>query len=454
MRKLIFILSLCTTIGASARQDTLKYRILLTDKAATVYSTERPEEFLSEKAIARRVRQSLPVDSTDLPVCERYIDAIRDEGVNIVVAGKWNNFVTVSCNDPAVIDRITELPFVRSAEKVWTAPHKGGKGEAAGRNSIVDTIPAGSGNFYGQSYKQINRNNGEKLHEAGFRGEGITIAVIDAGFHNIDRMPALDNVWIHGTKDFVDPGSDIYTGGSHGLKVLSCMAVDKPHIMVGTAPGASYWLLRAEDEASEYPVEEDYAAAAIEYADSVGVDLINMSLGYYAFDDKSKNYRLRDLDGEYSLLSRQASRVADKGMVFVCSAGNSGIGSWKKITPPADARRVITVGAVSGDGTLAPFSSIGNTADGRIKPDVAAVGLNASVLAPNGQPAFANGTSFAAPVLCGLVACLWQACPQLTAGEIIETVKQAGDRADFPDNIYGYGIPDMWKAYQSAANNQ
>lgn len=453
MRKLVFALSLCAFIGAYGQQDSLKFRILLTDKAATTYSTERPEEFLSEKAINRRVRQNLPVDSTDLPVCERYVNAIRDKGVRIVATGKWENFVTVSCNDSSLISEIAELPFVRCADRVWKAPRGGNTDKAAKRRPLVDTIPAKNGNYYGRAYGQISYNNGDKLHEAGFRGKGMTIAVIDAGYHNVDKMPALNNARILGARDFVNPGSDVYAGGSHGLKVLSCMAANKPHILVGTAPEASYWLLCSEDEASEFPVEEDYAAAAIEYADSLGVDLINMSLGYYAFDDKTKNYRYRDLDGARSLLSRQASRIANKGMVLVCSAGNAGIGSWKKITPPGDARHVLTVGAITKDSLLAPFSSIGNTADGRIKPDAVAIGLQASVLGTSGQPDFANGTSFASPILCGMVACLWQACPELNATEIIEAVKQAGDRVDFPDNIYGYGIPDMWKAYQSVSNN-
>ena len=181
----------------------------------------------------------------------------------------------------------------------------------------------------------------------------------------------------------------------------------------------------------------------MEFADSVGVDVINTSLGYYAFDDKSKNYTYRDLDGHRVLMSRQASRVADKGMVLVCSAGNSGAGSWKKITPPGDAEHVLTVGAIDRNGLLAPFSSVGNTADNRVKPDVVALGSEADVIGTDGNQAKANGTSFASPIMCGMVACLWQSLPGLTAKEVIELVRKLGDRADFPDNIYGYGVPDF-----------
>ena len=273
--------------------------------------------------------------------------------------------------------------------------------------------------------------------------------MIDAGLHNVDKIDAMKNIRILGVRDFVNPEADIYAESSHGMSVLSCMAMNQPHVMIGTAPEASYWLLRSEDEYSENLVEQDYWAAAIEFADSVGVDLVNTSLGYYSFDDPAKNYRYRDLNGHYALMSREAAKAADKGMIVVCSAGNSGAGSWKKVTPPGDAENIITVGAVTKRGELAPFSSVGNTADGRVKPDVVAVGLNSDVMGTDGNLRRANGTSFASPIMCGMVACLWQACPKLTAKQIIDLVRQSGDRADFPDNIYGYGIPDLWKAYQS-----
>ena len=208
--------------------------------------------------------------------------------------------------------------------------------------------------------------------------------------------------------------------------------------------------MRIEDDLSEHLVEQDYWAAALEFADSVGVDVVNTSLGYHQFDDSTKNYRYRDLNGRFALMSRQAARSADKGMILVCSAGNTGTGTWKKITPPGDAENVLTVGAVDKEGVLAVFSAVGNTADGRVKPDVMALGRKAFVMGTDGTVGTANGTSFSSPIMCGMVACLWQALPKLTAKQIIELVRSSGDRADCPDNIYGYGIPDMWKAYQSA----
>lgn len=434
---------------AVAQQDTLKYRINLADKAQTTFSLKHPQAFLSQKAIARRHKQHLAIDSTDLPVCATYIEAIRRKGVSVITTGKWENFVTVSCNDTTRIDDIVQLPFVCSTQKVWIAPDPKKPTMAAKRDSLVNTLVT-TDHLYGLASEQIEISKGDKLHQAGFQGQGITIAVIDAGFHNVDAITAMDNIQILGTKDFVNPqGGSIYAESSHGLGVLSCMAMNKPHVMIGTAPQACYWLLRSEDEYSEHLVEQDYWAAAIEFADSVGVDVVNTSLGYYAFDDVSMNYNYRNLDGKHALISRQAAKAGDKGMVIVCSAGNAGGGSWKKITPPADGDNVLTVGAIDKKGVLAPFSSVGNTADNRVKPDVMAVGVAANIIGTDGVPRTANGTSFASPIICGMVACLWQASPQLTAKEVMELVRQSGDRLDAPDNIYGYGIPDMWKAYQS-----
>ena len=454
MRKLISFLAIALlATGASAQQDTLKYRISLKDKAATEYSLKKPEKYLSAKAIERRRKQNLPIDSTDLPVCRKYIDEIRKQGVKIVVTGKWDNFVTVSCNDTTLIDRIAALPFVLSTEKVWISPGAGKPSMETERDSVLNQPTIHPDSIYGRAITQIQMSNGDKLHEAGFKGQGMTIAVIDAGFHNVDKITAMQNIRILGTKDFVNQQADIFAESSHGMSVLSCIGMNRPDIMTGTAPEASFWLLRSEDEYSEHLVEQDYWSAAVEFADSVGVDVINTSLGYYSFDAKSKNYKYRDLDGHHALMSRQASHIADKGMILVCSAGNSGAGSWKKITPPGDADNVLTVGAIDKRAVLATFSSVGNTADHRVKPDVVAVGVGSDVIRTDGNQGRANGTSFSSPIMCGMVTCLWQACPTLTAKEVIELVRRSGDRAGFPDNIYGYGVPDMWKAYNDYKSN-
>jgi subtilisin family serine protease len=200
--------------------------------------------------------------------------------------------------------------------------------------------------------------------------------------------------------------------------------------------------------------EEDYWAAAVEFADSAGVDIINSSLGYHRFDDATQNYRYCDLDGNTAMISRTASMLARKGIILVNSAGNDGLGTWKKINVPADARDIITVGAVSANGDNAAFSAIGPTTDGRVKPDVMAMGSPTSVITGRGSISKDIGTSFSAPLVAGMIACLWQAFPDKTALQIIEMVRKGGNRADCPDNILGYGIPDFWNIYHQETRKE
>ena len=221
MGKRFIILSALALLaaGASAQpQDTLKYRISLRDKAATIYSLEHPEQFLSQKAIDRRRKQNLAVDSTDLPVCRKYIDEIRRQGVNVVVTGKWENFVTVSCNDSALIGRIAALPFVRATEKVWTAPEMDGEIVAGMRDSVINAPKIYTDSIYGPAITQIQLSNGDKLHDAGFKGQGMTIAVIDAGFHNLDKITAMQNIRVLGDKGLCRPSADLFAGSSHGTE--------------------------------------------------------------------------------------------------------------------------------------------------------------------------------------------------------------------------------------------
>ncbi len=440
---------LVCTATASAENTLYRYRVQLKDKAQTAYSLDRPEEFLSLRSIERRTRQGLKPDSTDLPVCAAYIRRLEAQGGKFVSASKWNNTVLMQTADEQTAERFLANPFVKSVRKVWVGSDSVPERPRDRKKEVADKWNK-LGDVYGTAADQIRIHRGDSLHEAGFRGQGMTIAVIDAGYYNVDAMKIFGKLRILGAKDFVNPSSDIYAEHEHGMKVLSCMAADKPHVMVGTAPEAAYWLLRTEDNDSEQPAEEDNWAAAVEFADSVGADIVNTSLGYFSFNDATDNYLYRELDGHTSLMAASASRAADKGMLVVCSAGNSGAASWKKITPPADAKNVLTVGAIDALGLNAPFSSVGNTADNRIKPDIMAMGVHTAVAGRNGGTAYANGTSFASPVFCGLAACLWQACPWLTVRQLIDVVHRASDRYAFPDNIYGYGVTDIWKAYRLA----
>ena len=436
----------CLALSASAEKN-YKYRVSLKDKAGTAYSVDKPQEFLSERALERRNRQQLSVDETDLPVSQVYVDELKGLGAKLVTSSRWNNTVVLEVSDTLLMDEVAKKSFVKGIKKVWTQldsiPPRNKKRGKEVTNDVKE-----SGHYYGKAFRQINIHGGDSLHAAGFTGKGMHVAVIDAGFYNADKIKFFKKMDLLGTRDFVNPNSDIYAENSHGMKVLSCMAANIKDAFVGTAPEASYWLLRSEDQDTEQPIEEDYWAAAIEFADSVGVDVVNTSLGYYEFDEGYGGYRYRDLDGHYSLMSHSASVAADKGIVVVCSAGNSGRSAWKKVTPPGDSENVITVGALTKELKNAEFSSIGDTSDGRVKPDVMAIGVNSVVSGNDGTVSKANGTSFASPTMCGVVACFWQACPWLTAKEVIKAVQQAGDRVDYPDNIYGYGVPNLWKAYQ------
>ena len=433
-------------LSASAERN-YKYRVNLKDKVGTACSVDNPQAFLSERALERRNRQNLPIDETDLPVSQQYIKELLGTGARLVASSKWNNTVVLEVSDTLLMDKVKEMSFVKGIKKVWTQPDSIPVRNKNRKKEVTNDVKE-SGHYYGKGFRQINIHGGDSLHAAGFTGKGMHVAVIDAGFYNADKIKFFKKMDLLGTRDFVNPNSDIYAENSHGMKVLSCMAANIKDAFVGTAPEASYWLLRSEDQDTEQPIEEDYWAAAIEFADSVGVDVVNTSLGYYEFDEGYGGYRYRDLDGHYSLMSHSASVAADKGIVVVCSAGNSGRSAWKKVTPPGDSENVITVGALTKELKNAEFSSIGDTSDGRVKPDVMAIGVNSVVSGNDGTVSKANGTSFASPIMCGVVACFWQACPWLTAKEVIKAVQQAGDRVDYPDNIYGYGVPNLWKAYQ------
>ena len=436
----------CLALSASA-ENNYKYRVSLKDKVGTAYSVDKPQEFLSERALERRNRQQLPVDETDLPVSQVYVDELKGMGAKLVTSSRWNNTVVLEVSDTLLMDEVAKKSFVKGVKKVWTQPDSIPLRNKKRGKEVTNDVKE-SGHYYGKAFRQINIHGGDSLHAAGFTGKGMHVAVIDAGFYNADKIKFFKKMDLLGTRDFVNPNSDIYAENSHGMKVLSCMAANIKDVFVGTAPEASYWLLRSEDQDTEQPIEEDYWAAAIEFADSVGVDVVNTSLGYYEFDEGYGGYRYRDLDGHYSLMSHSASVAADKGIVVGCSAGNSGRSAWKKVTPPGDSENVITVGALTKELKNAEFSSIGDTSDGRVKPDVMAIGVNSVVSGNDGTVSKANGTSFASPTMCGVVTCFWQACPWLTAKEVIKAVQQAGDRVDYPDNIYGYGVPNLWKAYQ------
>ena len=426
-----------------------KYRVSLKDKKGNGYSLKHPEEFLSSKSIERRNRQGLTVDESDLPISKKYVDKILVLGLKAVGCSKWNNTLVVQTNDTSLMEQVAAMPFVTEIRKV-ASYLKAPSTSISDRHSLIDSLsyaaslmPDSVTDAYGKGAEQIDMLNGRSLHERGYDGSGMTIAILDGGFYNADIIPMLSNVKILGSKDFANPDGSVYDTDRHGTMVLSCMGTNNYGNFIGTSPGASFYLLRSEDGGSEQLVEEDNWCCALEYADSVGADLVNSSLGYTLFDNEADNVRYKTLDGKTHICSRSASMAASKGMVVCNSAGNSGNKEWKKIGVPADASDILAVGALSPNKHIATFSSVGDSSDGRVKPDVCARGVFCTVIGSNGLLTTANGTSFASPIMCGMVACYWQAHRELTAMEVIDAIRQMSDRFEEPDNIFGYGVPDF-----------
>lgn len=431
----------------SATEETYKFRITLTDKNNCGYSVKKPQAFLSQKAIDRRNRMGLKVDEHDLPLTPAYTERIKALGVRIVCQSKWNNTLVVATADSAKAAAVEQLPFVKDVKCVWVRRDSVEAFDASGRLNMLENKADTLDGYYGRAQWQTESLNLDKLHDMGFKGDGVTIAVIDGGFFNADVIKGLTGTKILGTRNFVRPSRSVYEEQSHGMMVLSCIGAHTPHSFVGTAPEASFYLLVSEDGETEQLVEEDYWCAAVEYADSVGADMVTSSLGYYHFDNQFMNHKYADLDGRTAVNSRCASLAASRGIVLLNSAGNSGDDPWKKISFPADGFDMLTVGAIDRSGLNTNFSSVGNTADNRTKPDVMALGGRAAVYTSEGNVGNANGTSFSCPIMCGAVACLVQAFPHATPVEIADAVRKAGSEAEHPNNIMGYGVPDMKKAY-------
>lgn len=437
------------------------YRLTLKDKQDTPFSLEHPGRWLSRKSVERRRKQGLSVDSTDLPVSPKYVKLIektasesakqiqrKDTEWQIVGMSRWNNTLLLRSNDTTLLSSVATLSCIKKSEKVWESPDSIPKMVKQDYHQTFNAWDSIKGATYGNGKEQLEMLGGIQLHRIGNKGKGMTIAVLDGGFQNVDMIPAFQHANIVGVQDFVYPNSRFfYQETDHGTKVLSAMAVNEPEVLIGTAPEARYWLLRCEDQQTEQPVEEDYWAIAAEYADSLGADIISSSLGYNEYDDYPGYYHQRDLDGQTAFISHTASMLAKKGIILVNSAGNSGMGPWKKITFPADANDILTVGALNMEKKNAPFSGVGPTQDGRVKPDVMALGSPTALISGRGTIVRDMGTSFSTPVVAGLVACLWQALPDMTATEIIQLVRETSSYYQKPDNIYGYGIPNFWRAY-------
>jgi subtilisin family serine protease len=462
MKKHLFLILAGLLMYAAGHAQFTKYVIQFKDKGTNPFSISNPSQYLTQRSLDRRARYNIPIDSSDLPVTPRYIDSIRLSGnVTILNVSKWLNQVSIQTTDPLAMAKINTFPFVAGAFPIAARTASNPVNKSLDHPSINDNQPlVGTvhnriqNDFYdyGQSAGQVQIHQGNFLHNHGFRGEGMQLAVLDAGFLNYNSIPTFDSLLLNnrllGTWDFVDKESSVAEDFFHGTQCLSTIAADMPGIFVGTAPKASFYLYRTEDVNSEYPIEEHNFAVGVERADSLGADLCSTSLGYTQFDNPVFNYTYADMDGNTTISARASDFAARKGMLMVTAAGNEGTSSWHYLSTPSDADSALAVGAVNLSGNPAAFSSYGPSPDGDVKPSVAAVGWNAVVASTsNGQPITNSGTSFACPNMAGIATCLWQAFPEASNMAIIDVLKKSATKYDNPDDRVGFGIPDAKKAF-------
>lgn len=453
MNKLLLIILFWVwfTVGFSQEHA----RVFFTDKPNVAASLANPVSILTQKAINRKNKFGIPIDETDVPVNESHISTLKQQqGITVLAKSKWFNMVHVVGNKRD-IDALLALSFVSRiefADRSLNSPPN-----QTSPLTRTQKLQASQITFnYGSSLNQVQMMNVDQLHQQDLTAEGITIGVMDSGFPGVNTIAAFqrlrDNSDLVGGFDFVsrNPNVFAFTANDHGTQVLSAMVAFVDGQLVGTAPDASYYLFRTEDAFSETPVEESYWVEAAERADSLGVDILNTSLGYSRFDDARYNYSPSDMNGQTAFITLGADKAFEKGMIVVNSAGNSGNDvNWQIVTAPADGFQVLAVGAVNATGTVATSSSRGPTADGRIKPDVVAQGVSTVLVNQTNQVINNSGTSFSAPLVTGAIASLWQANPTKTPAEIISIVKNSSSQAGSPDNSLGFGIPDFQQALQT-----
>ncbi len=461
--KKVFLFLVCQAIFfyVAPAQNT-KYIVRFKDKAGTPFSLNTPTAYLGPRAIQRRAKYNIAIDSTDLPITPRYIDSLRLAGnVIILNASKWLNQVAIKTTDAAALAKISSFPFVQSTtgiaaktalENIPVLKEQLGN---ASQQEGINLLPAGINGTdvysYGLSHGQVYLHQGAFLHNHGFTGAGMQMAVLDAGFYHYQTLRTFDSIrnnnQILGTWDFVANEQSVNEDDTHGMQCLSTIAANMPGIFMGTAPSTSFYLYRTEDVFSETQIEEQNYAAGLERADSTGVDITSTSLGYNQFDNPSTNYTYADMNGNVTISARAADLAAKKGIMMVIAVGNEGQKPWRYLTTPSDGDSVMAVGAVDTLRNVAGFSSHGTSSDGQVKPNVAAVGLRAVVANLNGDPSFGNGTSFATPNMAGLTTCLMQAYPEYSNMDVLNAMQLSASRAANPDTLVGYGIPDMKKAF-------
>ncbi|MEQ9442441.1 MAG: S8 family serine peptidase [Cyclobacteriaceae bacterium] len=422
-----------------------QYMIFFPDKDTVQFSVEQPELFLSERALERRQKQNIAIDQSDLPVNPEYLRVVEEQGVEVIYTSKWFNAALVEASEEAAT-QLTDLEVVLYTELVKPDGRGGRKkeGSSFGRSKKVKPHQRTAELLNEEQNQMLGIN---AMHEMGYHGEGVFVAVFDGGFRGVDSSPFFEHLYTNDqlklSYDFVGNGPDVYRYGQHGTEALSCIAAYQPGVLEAGAYASDIMLCITEESGSEYRIEEYNWLFAAEKADSAGVDVISTSLGYTTFDDGGMSYAYGDLDGKTAAITRAARMATAKGMVCVVSAGNEGSGRWRYVSPPADAPDVLAVGAVSTSGFRVSFSSFGPTSDGRIKPDVSALGLQTVVVDAEGRVTRSNGTSFSAPLIAGFASGVWQAFPEANNLEIMDKIRLAGSQSMTPDNELGYGIPNF-----------
>jgi hypothetical protein len=467
MKKLIVCLLAVIVAKSSEAQLFSRYIVQFKNKATSPYSLTAPLQYLSQRAIDRRTRYGIAVDSTDLPITPRYLDSVRSAGaVTILNASRWLNQVSIQTTDAAALQAINTLSFVQTVYPIAARTGNGrssGKQEASsgkhtkkGKPSPSHSNRATADYFnYGNSYNQVHIHNGEFLHNIGLRGQNIVIGILDAGFRNYTSLRAFDSVNLNGqvlgTYDFVARENSVAEDDSHGMHCFSIIASNIPGQFVGTAPKASFYLFRSEEDGPEYPIEEHNWVCAAERVDSVGGDLISSSLGYsIAMSNPVFNHTYAEMNGNTTIAARGADLGAKKGLLIVNSAGNDGNNAaYRYISSPADGDSVMAVGAVNAAGAVAGFSSYGPASDGQVKPDVASIGVSTVHFTTSNTVGAGNGTSYACPNLAGLTACLWQGFPEFNNMTIITALRMAGNKVSAPDDRVGYGVPNVKLAFMN-----
>jgi serine protease AprX len=412
-----------------------RYMVFFKDKANTPYTIQNPEAFLSPKAISRRTAQQISITEEDLPVNVAYIDDVKATGAEVFYQTKWLNGILIQC-DEGVIPNIENLSFVKEVR--FVAPNA--KLQTARKSQpkfpeITQHVLAEN------STLQLSMLGLDQLHALGYEGNDMLIGVFDAGYIGVNSTAPFAHINPIWEFDYVSNTANVYQYHTHGTSVLSVMAAVIDGVFKGGSVRSTYQLYVTEDVDSEYTIEEFNWLFAAEHADSAGVSIINSSLGYYDFDDPTMNYAKSDMDGKTTIISKAASMAADRGIVVVVSAGNEGNNAWQTIVAPADVEHVLTIGGITESGNRVSSSSYGPTADGRIKPDVVALGGSTSIVNAAGELSTLSGTSLAAPLITSLVACIWQRYPYLTAKQIMEAVRESGSLAADPSRYLGYGIP-------------